>query len=445
MKTNVAAIFLGKPMGVAGWPYAELNCAERAQILLKPMRMAFPDVAFIVHVVEDSESAAAAAATLDKEDLDGVVVWPLVAALRDYSIDKFINSGKPTVLANDLYGGELYFLEALSLLKEGSPVVPVCSSSVEDLRRALGLFKGIRALRGKKIIVVEDSRNVDDQSHFWRRSYDAYIEAAKERLGVRVISISSQELMQHYQEVNPAVAAKTAEKWIADSIDAHEPKRKDIQNGARLYRAMASLLDKYGADGISIDCLNSFYTGRLPAYPCLGFFQLNNDGGLGVCEADLEAAITQLVGQILTGRPGFLSDPVIDTATSQIIYAHCVSHNKPLGKHGLSCPYKIRTHAEDRKGASVQVLLPGGYPLTTVKINILARKMAIHSATSLGSVSEERACRTKLAARAKVTRILKNWDFQTFGWHRVTFYGDFRRDFLNLATLLGLKAVKEDE
>jgi L-fucose isomerase-like protein len=179
--------------------------------------------------------------------------------------------------------------------------------------------------------------------------------------------------------------------------------------------------------------------------PYLAFFQLNNEGLLGVCEADLEATISQLIGQYLTQRAGFVSDPVIDSSSSQIIYAHCVAPNKPFGKVGSAFPYRIRSHAEDGKGASVQVSLPPGETLTTIKVNLLAKKMTIHQARSVGNIEDERACRTKLAAEADVEKILRNWDYQTFGWHRVTFYGDFREDFRNLATLLGLVILEEDK
>ena len=445
MKVKIAVIFLGKPEGAAGWPYAQVNCAARAECLLRPVKAALPEIEFRDFIVDTLEKGEEVRAITAQEDLDGILIWPLVSYHHSFSMKPFVTSGCPTILANDLYGGDLLFLEGWDAAKrEQATVVPVSSSHMDDLIHALRLIGVISSLKGRKILVVEKSHRADDQSHFWRRSYEEYLSAVKENLGIEVVVVRPQELLQYYQDTDPVRAKKIATQWVTNALAADEPNRSEIDKAARLYLAMSHLLDREGADGITIDCLNLFYTGKLPAYPCLGFFQLNNDGGLGVCEADLEAAITQLIGQTLTERPGFISDPVIDTASSQIIYAHCVSHNRPLGKCGPQVPYKIRTHAEDRKGASVQVFLPAGYPLTTVKLNILARKMAIHSAESVGNVEEERACRTKLAARARVDRILKNWDFQTFGWHRVTFYGDFRKDFLDLATLLGVEAVEED-
>ena len=80
----------------------------------------------------------------------------------------------------------------------------------------------------------------------------------------------------------------------------------------------------------------------------------------GACEADLESSISMLLMTYLVGRPGFISDPVIDTAKNQIIYAHCVAPTRVFGPNGPGNPYHIRNHSEDRKGAVVRSLLPLG-------------------------------------------------------------------------------------
>jgi len=42
-----------------------------------------------------------------------------------------------------------------------------------------------------------------------------------------------------------------------------------------------------------------------------------------------------VAGTIMTqGRPGYISDPVMDSAKRQIIYAHCVAANKAFGPQG---------------------------------------------------------------------------------------------------------------
>ena len=80
---------------------------------------------------------------------------------------------------------------------------------------------------------------------------------------------------------------------------------------------------------------------------------------------------------------------MIDTSKNHIIYAHCVAMTKPFGPAGPSNPYRIRSHAEDRKGASMQSLLPegpvsfSGYRLLREYFNLPQRFMFVEM-TGLG-------------------------------------------------------------
>ena len=95
------------------------------------------------------------------------------------------------------------------------------------------------------------------------------------------------------------------------------------------------------------------------------------------------------------GRPGFISDPVIDTSRNVIIYAHCVAMTKPFGPDGDSNPYLIRSHSEDRKGASIQSLLPEGYMTTTLEIKTGSRQVLFHQGKSVGALFSSEMQRTQ--------------------------------------------------
>jgi hypothetical protein len=143
----------------------------------------------------------------------------------------------------------------------------------------------------------------------------------------------------------------------------------------------------------------------------------------------------------LTGRPGFISDPVIDTSNNQIIYAHCVAPTKVLGPDGPATRYEIRSHSEDRKGAAIRSLMPLGEMTTTLKIVPDQKLVVIHKAKTVANLEEDRACRTKLAAEVPDARkLLNDWDF---GWHRVTVYGDVKVQVETITGLMGLKFVQE--
>ena len=56
---------------------------------------------------------------------------------------------------------------------------------------------------------------------------------------------------------------------------------------------------------------------------------------------------------------------------------------------------------------------------------------------------DDRACRTKLCAEpvGDIEKLFAEWD--EWGWHRVTFYGDLKEPVHALADALGWKVVEE--
>jgi hypothetical protein len=149
------------------------------------------------------------------------------------------------------------------------------------------------------------------------------------------------------------------------------------------------------------------------------------------------------VAAMTRGRPGYISDPVIDTASRQIIYAHCVATTRPFGPKGPDNPYQILTHSEDRQGASVRSLLPAGYLTTTLEVSDPRKEIILHQAKAVGNDPNDRACRTKLCAEpvGDIEKLFTMWD--KWGWHRVTFYGDLRKPVYELAGALGWTVVEE--
>ena len=143
------------------------------------------------------------------------------------------------------------------------------------------------------------------------------------------------------------------------------------------------------------------------------------------------------------GRPGYISDPVMDSATRRIIYAHCVASNRAFGPQGETNPFQILTHSEDRQGASVRSLLPLGYMTTTLKVSDARKEIVFHQGKAVANDPNDRACRTKLAVEpvGDFEKLFSMWD--QWGWHRVTFYGDLKEPVFALADAMEWKVVEE--
>jgi hypothetical protein len=297
-----------------------------------------------------------------------------------------------------------------------------------DPLKTLSIDECRRRLKESKILAVRDEKS----------------SIAEPIMGIPLEYIPFAEVNAAWEAADKDEAGTMAEKWSKNAAMVIDVPHKEIQNSASMYLGMKSVLKKHNANAITVNCLGGFYGNHIHAYPCLGFHELNNEGLVGGCECDIRSAATMLAFTTLTnGRSGFISDPVIDTSKRQIIYAHCVAPNKMFGKEGPTNPYAILTHSEDRQGAALRSLLPVGYLTTTLMINENRKEILLHQAKAVANDQDDRACRTKLCAEpiGDIEKLFREWD--QWGWHRVTFYGDFKTQVYDFAASLGWKVVEE--
>jgi L-fucose isomerase-like protein len=364
---------------------------------------------------------------LDAE-ADGYVIY-LAGCLWGDLTETIAASGKPTIIADNLFAGSGEFLTSYAAVKRlGYPVLAVSSSDPRDLVDAVNCFSCIGKLKDSTILVVGGD-----------------IDASIEKIyGTRVVQVKFEEINDIYANIKQKDANEVADKWISESAKVIEPAREEIVKAAAIYLSMIKLMTDHNAQAITINCLGGIYSNQMvEAYPCLGFMQLDNDGYVGACEADQRSTMTKLLMTYLTGRPGYISDPVIDTSKNQIIYAHCVAPTRMFGPKGPANPYHIRNHSEDRKGACNRSLFPLGEMTTTLEFDHLKKQVIFHQGVTVENVDEDKACRTKLAVEIKgdIQKLFNYWD--QWSWHRVTFFGDLKKPVYNIAALMGFEVVQE--
>ena len=288
----------------------------------------------------------------------------------------------------------------------------------------------LKELKGKKILEVEGHWPVD--------------EPLKESLGIEIIPVPFSELNDFWKNADKAKAKVIAKRWKDNASLILDVSDEELENSAMMYLAQKACLEKHGACAITINCLGGFYGGHIHAYPCLGFHELLNEGLIGACECDTRSTITMVVITAMTkGRPGFISDPVLDSSLRHLIYAHCVASNKPFGPAGPTNSYEILTHSEDRQGASVRSTMPSGYMTTTLEFDPPGNRILFHQSVAVGNSTDDRACRTKLVTIpvGDYEKLWTQWD--QWGWHRVTYYGDLRESVFALAKAIGWEVLEE--
>jgi hypothetical protein len=401
--------------------------------------------------------------------IEGYIVYQMNCWNR--VVQTIASSGKPVLYADFQFGGSGGFLvyNAAFLREQAANVGFVASSDPEDLVAAVKCFATAKSggssfaaatakarrdhtpAMGKLKVETDDLKclsadeclkQLKEMKILAVRSQESG--PAGEILGIRIQQVAFAELNDAWKAADKDEARAVADTWTKTAAKVEGVSRETLETSAAMYLAQKALLKKHGASGITVNCLGGFYGGHIHAYPCLGFHQLLNEGLVGGCECDVRSAVTMLAGTTLTqGRPGYISDPVIDTSRDQIIYAHCVAANKALGPKGPANPFEILTHSEDRQGASVRSLLPTGRLTTTLEFEQSRKEILFHQAVAVDNDPDDRACRTKLCAvpMGDIEKLFREWD--GWGWHRVTFYGDMKQAVAGLADKLGWKVVDE--
>ncbi len=427
-KARIRLLFLYPDPKYPIWPNIGYDFDGRIKVLTSGLVKGCPGIEFLPENVM-SGNAETARKILEKDaEVDGYVVY-LAGCLWGVTPQTIAESGKPMVMVDELYAGSGEFLTASAAVKRsGGRIVAVSSSRFQDVIDAVKGIECLTRLRQSRVLVV----GADP---------DKGVEAA---YGTVVQNVPFGEINDAYNANSRDAVRACADRWIKAARKVVEPARAEIEKSASMYLAMDSLLKKHGSNAITINCLGGVYSKNMvEAYPCLGFMQLDDEGRVGACEADQRSTLTKLIMTYLAGRPGFISDPVIDTAKNRIIYAHCVGPTKVYGPSGASNPYDIRDHSEDRKGACNRSLMPLGKMTTTMLFDHAKKQVILHQGVSVENVDDDKACRTKLAVevRGDVFKLMNYWD--QWGWHRVTVYGDLKRQVYDIAALLGFGVVEE--
>lgn len=382
--------------------------------------------------------AEAAAVLPNLAGADGIIMFHLSGhggGAPAEAMNQIIDTGIPTVVFSQPFSGHgwMYFPQ---WQKDGKKVVLLPTSDWSELERVVGLMRVAPRLRQTKILVVRGPMGTAAACN---------AEQVKTKWGAELIPITVDETLAAHQAVDLAEATAEAEQyWIQPAKQIVEPTRDEIINATRLYLAMKNLMIAKGAQAItSSNCMGD------PAKGCFAFSKLNDQGLVGACEGDMDSTMTMLIFQYAFGVPGFITDPVFDTARNALIHFHCTSATKMDGPGGERLPFSIRTQTDSGRGVALDVENRIGQPVTCAKF-INLDKMLISTGKIIDVTHDQLACRTQFVTEVGDARkMFLNWgggvlegDVMTL-LHRVVFYGDHMQSIRDLGSLMGFGVVEE--
>ncbi len=435
-KVKVAKVYMGIPE--PHWPKPTLDLEKEIQFYegrFAEYKKELADVDFVVdRLVSSPEQVEGIKDSL--QDVDGILAIHLTIWIGRI-LDALLDQGKPTVVFAAPYSGHEWVDYGNLLQQErGARMECMLTSDYSQLERAVRPFRAIHHLREAKILNLTTN------------DFGEYADMAQKRFGTEIKRIELDRVLRTYEAVGEAEAQAETIRWIREAEKVVEPSKEEVFRSCKLALAFERLLDEEEATVLTVDCYGSMWdkTIKLPAYPCVGFGRLNNMGLGGICESDLRSAMTHILFQGLTGRPGFISDPTVDEGKNSIILAHCLGTPKMDGPEKPAHPYKLRSIMERREGAVPQVEMRIEQKVTQALL-VDPELSLIHYFTgeivdTPVGLEDDRGCRTKIAVRVDgdLSKLWRNW---SYGLHRQTVYGDITKELQFFCKFKDIELVNE--
>ena len=370
--------------------------------------------------LEDDAAVAAFVKKVQAEKPDAVLVT--LQHLQSWGkAGEIAKAGVPTIVFAPVGTAFTGHVNSLAF----QPGVHVISSlETPAVEQALRMVRAKRQLEATKMLVIRGNERKEDKFGFVSLQY--------------VPRVTFEEMFNH------TLVSEEA-KWMAhqrfrEASKVIEPSKEDGLNAARSYIAAKQLLKNEGCNALTTDCLGMVSQKKVPTPPCMGASIFQDYGVTYGCEAAVGPAVSLMLTSYLFDKPGFMNDPVPETAKNVLIAAHCVSGTRIYGLNRPKehAPYILRSHSESNLGVSTQVLWPVGQSVTLVQF-FKPDALYLDTGTVVGNVNTPPAGGCRTSVEIQMDDIEDCRDVR--GFHQVVFLGNYRRKVEAFCQLYGINVV----
>jgi hypothetical protein len=428
VRLDVAILQQPRPYWL-GWPGKSYNLDQRQKEFRTLLDNSCQRLALQLHEeekpVEDETGMAAFLKAVRERKPDGLLVilqhmncWSWVTRLAD-------EAGVPLIVFSPIGTSFTGHVAGFSRRPGVYVVSSLDWSAVED---------GLRMIRAKRMF--EETRLL------WIQGSKGN-ETVLDRLGTKVRALPR----NMFNELFDTMPVNDEVKDVASSFRKHakrvvEPTWQDSLNSARVYTTTKRLLADEKANALSMDCLGMVSAKLVPTPPC-GAWTLFQDMGVTCgCEADLFGATSLMLTSYLLDRPGYMNDPVAETARNLLVASHCVSGSRIYGFTQKPAPYILRSHSESGLGVSVQVLWPVGQTVSLIRFQN-TNELIFDTGTVVGNVDTPPAGGCRTSVEIKMDKVEDCRD--VLGFHQVVTLGNHRHLVESFCQLYGINVIHSPE
>lgn len=271
-----------------------------------------------------------------------------------------LTSGKSNSLAASM--------EILSYLRLHNINGEIIHGSSEYIAHRIQLLKKVeearQSLNGTRLGIIGKPSD-------WLISSDADKEKVKNLLGIELIDIPMQELLD------------------------------EITDSEKIYEALKAIVDRYQLQGFTLRCFDLLSTVKNTG--CMPLARLNAEGYVAGCEGDVPAMLSMMIVRSLLGISGFQANPSsINPETGEMLFAHCTI---PLN---MVERYELDTHFESGIGTGIRGYMKEG-PVTIFKVSGDLSRHFIAEGILLRNEAKPDLCRTQQVIRLNDRSLTTNY------------------------------------
>ena len=256
-----------------------------------------------------------------------------------------LTSGKSNSLAASM--------EILSYLQQHNLRGEIIHGGAEYIARKIKLLEKVGEARqwldGARLGIIGKPSD-------WLISSQANYEVVRQRLGIELVDIPMQELL-------------------------------DTVVDGDIYRALKTLIGRHRLQGFTLRCFDLLTA--LKDTGCMALAKLNAEGYVAGCEGDVPAMLSMMMVRSLLGVSGFQANPArIDPETGEMLFAHCTI---PLD---MVERYELDTHFESGIGTGIRGYMKEG-AVTIFKVAGDLSRHFIAEGQLIRNESKPDLCRTQ--------------------------------------------------
>ena len=255
--------------------------------------------------------------------------------------------------------------------------------------------------------IKEDLKNIKlgviGKPSDWLISSIPSYDLIKEKLGISIIDIPMDELLNEYNK--PSFERR---KDIKIEYDKDELYKAD-----KIYNGLSNIVSKYNLSGLTLRCFDLLSS--VKSTGCLGLAYLNHDHITATCEGDISAMLSMAIVEKVFNQYSFQANPSrIDVERNRIVFAHCTV------PFGMRKDYHLTTHFESKIGLAIKGELQSR-DITILRLSSNLKDYFISEGKILKNLNDPNLCRTQIEVELEedVTTLLK----KPCGNHHIIFYG----------------------